>query len=142
MTDTVKVRIGGEEIAVPLIMNFATLKRTAAARDAFAEASDQMGQVAAGLALIAQILLKTKPELSAPALEEKLRVRHYDPATDDAETGEDERPGLIEAIVEIYKASGLIPRKPPVMPAAETEDPPSASTETGITLLLSSLVPE
>ena len=29
-------------------------------------------------------------------------------------------PGLIDAVVEIYKASGLIPRKPPVMPAWRT----------------------
>jgi len=134
VTDTVTVRIGGEDIELPLIMNFAALKRCWPAMQAWEAASDSIPLTSASIAFIAALLAKTRPELTQPAIEERLRIKRFDPETG-APSDEDERLGVIRAVREICLASGLIQKAPPEGEARPPENPGAASpsTETGTT---------
>ena len=116
--DPVTVKIGGEVIELPLIMNFATLKRIDEPMKASTEATlrlvdpnlglaDKMQQTlrmqAANIYMIAALLVPTRPELTGPEIEKRLLINIQD--------GTDERPGLTEAINRIFEASGLIPKR-------------------------------
>lgn len=130
MTETVTVKIGGEDIVLPLILNFAALKRAWPALLAWDEAADPVAKTSSALAFVANILAKTHPALTQPALEERLRVERYKPGTDQ-ETEHDERTGLNRAVRRVAVESGLVPQTPP----APQPEPPAAiespSTETG-----------
>jgi hypothetical protein len=129
MTDTVTVKIGGEDIVLPLIMNFATLKRAWPALLAWDAADDPVAKTSSALAFVANVLAKTRPDLTQPALEERLRVARYKPGTDE-EIEHDERRSLNQAVRQLAVESGLVPQTPPESPAATTESP---SMETGTT---------
>jgi hypothetical protein len=131
LSDTINVRIGGEDIALPLILNFAQLKRAWPAIDAVENATNEITRVSAILAFFAALLAKTQPALTQPALEERLIVKRWDPATDGERVESDERLGVITAFREVCEASGLIPRMPPEpSPGAQTAANPSTATGT------------
>jgi len=122
MAETISVSVGGEEIALPLILNFATLKRAWPAIQARELAGDSVGQAAASLAVIAAILIESRPELTLPELEKRLRVARFDPATG-APVAEDERRGVVLGIDELLICSGLVRRTGE--PDAGNEGPPA-----------------
>jgi hypothetical protein len=126
MSDSVKVTIGGEEIELPRILNFAQLERTWPAVEAYSAAAGGVAQISAALAFIAGLLVETRPELNLAELKRRTRVERYDPATEDSLSPLDERPGIHTALSEICKASGLIPRLPPEPPAAPEASPSTA----------------
>jgi len=110
--DLPKVRIGGEDIVLPAIMNFTTLERAWPALQALDDAPDHVARVARSLAFLAQVLLETRPDLSLPELKKRVRVQRFDP--DSGEPVEvDERPGVIAAVRQLCIASGLISKNPP-----------------------------
>jgi len=117
--ESVKVRIGGEEIELPRILNFAQLERTWPAVEAYSAAASGVQEISAALAFFAGLLVETRPELNLAELKKRTRVERFDPATDSDLSSVDERPGIHTALSEICKASGLIPRRPPETPAAE-----------------------
>lgn len=125
--DPVKVTIGGEEIALPAIMNLAQLERAWPAVEAYSAASG-IAEVSSALAFISGLLVETRPELTLPELKKRTRVQRFDPATDNDLSPLDERPGIIAAMIAVCKGSGLIPQKPLVLPAAEEEASPSTET--------------
>jgi hypothetical protein len=122
MTDTIPVSIGGEAIALPLVMNFAALQRVWPAIKAISTETDPANFTAAHLGFISALLKKTRPELTIAELGERLRVN--------IRTGSDERPGLYRAVAEIIAESGLVPEgeqtltangaAPSAQPAAQT----------------------
>jgi hypothetical protein len=123
MTETVTVKIGGEDVVLPLILNFATLKRAWPALLAWDAAGDPVAKTSSALAFVASILAKTNPALTQPALEERLRVERYKPGTDE-EAEHDERNGLNRAVRRVAVESGLVPQTPPAPRPAE---PPAAT---------------
>jgi hypothetical protein len=133
VSDTINVRIGGEDIAVPLILNFAQLKRAWPAIDAVENATNEITRVSAILAFFAALLAKTQPALTQPALEERLIVKRWDPATDGERVESDERLGVITAFREVCEASGLIPRMPPEPGPGAEAAAASPSTAIGTT---------
>ncbi|HEV2097423.1 MAG TPA: hypothetical protein VGR45_00700 [Stellaceae bacterium] len=74
-----KIKIGGEEIVLPAIMNFATLNRCWPAIRAFDKAEDDMSQVSCALAFIAALLVKTRPEVNLAWLEERVKIQKFNP---------------------------------------------------------------
>ena len=124
--DLPKVRIGGEDITLPAIMNFTTLERAWPALQALDEAPDHVARVARSLAFLAQVLLETRPDLTLPELKKRLRVQRFDPDSG-APVEIDERPGVLTAVRELCIASGLISKNPP---RGELEgDPPVPTTD-------------
>jgi hypothetical protein len=119
MADPITVKIGGEEITLPLIMNFATLERVGPALTANAAATTYNEQISACVAFLAAVLLPTRPDLTVPEIKNRLRINLVD--------GTDERAGVQASIDAICIASGLVKRKetdvgeavPPEAPAAE-----------------------
>ena len=94
------VTIGGEAIVLPPILNFASLKRTWPAIRASGAATDSTDRVAADIAIIAAVLLPTRPELTVPEIEKRLRINRFD--------GSDERPGIMDAVTQLMIVSGLV----------------------------------
>lgn len=118
MSDEVKVRIGGEEITLPLILNFATLERAWPAIKVMADEGDPIARVSAACGILAALLVATRPELSVVEIKKRLLVNRA--------TKTDERPGLLAAVDQIVVASGLfIPGED--KPAEVTEETPPAS---------------
>jgi hypothetical protein len=133
MTETVTVRIGGEDIALPLIANLAALKRVSPALTAWEEARTLIAHWSAAAAFVAALVAPTRPDLTLPVIEERLRVQRYDPATDHDEVDVDERPGLIKVVNAVCRASGLLPQKPPEPPAASGEEAKDPASEISTT---------
>jgi hypothetical protein len=107
MTDPIPVTIGGEVIAVPAVMNFATLKRAWPGIKALGEATDLIQRISAATQILSAALRRIRPELSPEELEERLRP---------GELG-----AVIEAMPRLLDASGLVPAgeaPPGVSPAA------------------------
>jgi hypothetical protein len=155
--DLPKVTIGGEEITLPAIMNFATLKRCWPAITAFDGAADDISRVSSALAFLAMVLAEARPDLTPHVLEQRLRVQRFDPdavyrlevvagadgqprsrffdgETDvtfgDPKIGRDERPGVLAAVSQLLRASGLVATGQ-AQPAGETkpaEAPPAETT--------------
>ena len=100
MTEPVTVRIGGETIALPPLLNFAALKRVWPAMRALDTTADPVEQTAARIAIVAGALLPTRPDLTGPEIEKRLRINLFD--------GTDEVAGLAAAVHELLVASGLI----------------------------------
>lgn len=98
--ETITVKIGGEDITIPAVANFATLERIWPSIEAFNAAPNGIQQVGAACALFAMALLETKPELNVAVIKSKLRINAND--------GTDERPGLLEGVDKLLMASGLI----------------------------------
>lgn len=130
MPDPIKVMIGGEEIALPPIMNFETLERAWPAIEAFSAARDGIVETSACLAMFAAVLVETKPDLTLPALKKRLRINRAD--------GSDERPGISAAAARLLVASGLVqkessageelPAAPPPAPSAPADPISSTSS--------------
>nr|WP_294564479.1 hypothetical protein [uncultured Rhodopila sp.] len=114
MAEPITVTIGGEVIALPPIMNFATLERVWPAIKAAEATSDPIEQTAARVAIVSAALLATRPDLTVPAIKALLRVNLVD--------GTDETVSLAQSIQEMLLQSGLIRTgevKPPETPAAD-----------------------
>src|ERR1700753_825125 len=100
MPETVTIKIGGEEIQLPAIANFATLERIWPAIGAFNTAADGIQQVGAACAVFGATLIESRPELTVAEIKKRLRIN--------AKDGSDERPGLLEAVDKLLTASGLL----------------------------------
>lgn len=100
MSQTVTVKIGGEDITIPAVANFATLERIWPSVAAFNDAPDGISQVSAACALFASALVESRPELTVPEIKKRLRINAND--------GTNERPGLLEGVDKLLLASGLI----------------------------------
>lgn len=109
--DLPKVKIGGEDIALPAIMNFATLERAWPALKAIEAQDDPIGRISSSLAFLAAVLLPSRPDLNLQTLKERLRIKRFNPDTGEPD-GEDERPGIAAAVRQLCLASGLISSKP------------------------------
>lgn len=118
--DLPRVKIGGEFITLPAIMNFTTLERAWPALQAMDGAEDQVQRVARSLAFLSQVLLETRPDLTLPELKKRVRVQRFDPDTGDELPDSDERPGVLAAVRQLCIASGLISKNPP----REVQGPP------------------
>lgn len=121
MAKTVTVTIGGENIALPLIANFATLERIWPAMKALDATTDIVERGSARLAIISAVLKNDRPELTVPELKSRLRVDGFEEIT-----------GLIEPVRQMLVASGLIKEEAatagearPPAPPADTTDPTS-----------------
>ena len=97
MSDTITVTIGGEVIPLPLIMNFATLKRVWPAVRAFSNSTDPIDIVSTAIGFVSALLVTTRPELDVPEIEKRLVVGAKG----------DEQAALTECVNAILKASGL-----------------------------------
>lgn len=116
------VVIGGERLTLPPIGNLKQMARIWPAMKAMDASDDIVRKTAARLALIAGVLAETRPDLTLPELEKRLRPQLYD--------GTGEIWGLIEPVHRFLVASGLVAAgeaKPPETPAAEP------SNQTGTT---------
>jgi hypothetical protein len=114
MAEQNTVTIGGEDVVLPPIMNFATLERAWPALQAMAAAQDPIASAASAIALVAAALVSTRPDLTMPVIKERLRINVVD--------GTDERPGLLRAVDRLCVASGLVragEARPPEPPAAD-----------------------
>jgi hypothetical protein len=99
MEDNV-VTIGGEAIVLPPILNFSGLKRAWPGIRAAAMTKDPIESASADISVIAAVLLPTRPELTVPEIEKRLRINRFD--------GTDERPGIMAAVARLMIASGLV----------------------------------
>ncbi len=122
MSENNFVTIGGEAIVLPPILNFASLKRVWPAMRASGAATDSTDRVAADIAVIAAALLPTRPDLTVPEIEKRLRINRFD--------GSDERPGIMDAVTRLMIASGLVSQGE--LEALEEQAPaaPTVTTET------------
>jgi hypothetical protein len=121
------VTIGGEAIVLPPILNFAGLKRAWPAMRASGATTDSTDRVSADIAVIAAALLPTRPDLTIPEIEKRLRINRFD--------GTDERPGIMDAVTRLMIASGLVSQgemEEAAKKALEELPPPAspAATET------------
>ena len=108
------VTIGGETIAVPVIMNFAMLERAWPAIKASAIATDPIEGAAADIGIISAVLIPVRPELTVIEIKKRLLVNRM------ADT--DERAGLADAVRRLLIQSGLVREgeaEPPETPAAQ-----------------------
>ena len=121
MNETVNVTIGGEVIALPLVLNFAALERFWPALKAMAASTDPVNRVSAGIGCIAAVLVTVRPELDVKEIKQRLRINRAD--------GTDDRPGVLDAVDKICLASGLIrvgeiePAETPPAPADPVANP-------------------
>lgn len=132
MSDTITVKIGGEQIDLPLVLNFATLERVWPCIKAMNAASDTIAETGAAIGMVAALLLPKRPELNAVEIKQRVRINLRD--------GTDERIGIVTAVSAIIRESGLIPAEvetavqgeadPPAIPA-ETESPISTGSSPG-----------
>lgn len=99
--DPIKFKLGGDEIVLPVIMNFACLERAWPAIKALAEGKDFVGRTAAALAIASAVVLPSRPELTVAEMKARLRTNPLD--------GGDEAPGLFVAIDALLHSSGLVP---------------------------------
>ena len=138
--DTLTVTIGGEEVPVPKIMNFAVLKRVwpaIRARDALSTVKvarpeggtmfvheDPIDAQTLAIRIISGALIHTRPDLTPEEIEKRLLI--------DFRSGMSEAMGIDNAIHQLLVASGLIiEKKTAPAESAPTSDPdPSSSTET------------
>ncbi len=79
MAENVTVRIGGEEVAVPLILNLEGLERAWPHIRALSSTVDPLDRVLAACGLIAGALLSTRPEFGLDTIMARLRIRSLVP---------------------------------------------------------------
>ena len=115
------VTIGGEAIVLPPILNFASLKRAWPAIRASGAATDSTDRIAADIAVIAAVLLPTRPDLTVPEIEKRLRINRFD--------GSDERPGIMDAVTRLMIVSGLVSQGGLEALADQTPAAPTVTTE-------------
>ena len=115
------ITIGGEAIVLPPILNFASLKRAWPAIRASGAATDSTDRVAADIAIIAAVLLPTRPDLTAPEIEKRLRINLVD--------GSDERPGIMDAVTRLMIVSGLVSQGELEALADQAPTAPTVTTE-------------
>lgn len=101
---TTKVTIGGEYLELPEIMTFDVLERVWPAVKALAEAPDDVARTSASLAVVAAILLPSRPDLNVPTLKKRLRVNPLH--------GVDERIAVFLGVNDLLIRSGLVERLP------------------------------
>jgi hypothetical protein len=112
MDDTVTVTIGGEKIALPLIMNLATLERAWPCVEVMAEAKNKIAEASAACAFVSAVLIATRPELTTGEIKKRVRVNKA--------AGESEMQGVVAAARELLIASGVVtPGEAEAAPAAE-----------------------
>ena len=121
MSEDNVVTIGGEAIVLPPILNVASLKRAWPAIRASGAATDSTDRVAADIAVIAAVLLSTRPELTVPEIEKRLRINRFD--------GSDERPGIMDAVTHLMIASGLVSQGELEALAEQAPTAPAVTTE-------------
>lgn len=103
MPDPIKILIGGEEVTLPLILNFALLDRAYPSIEAMTEAPNMIARTAAEVAFVSCVVMDVKPELTVPEIKRRLRVN--------VEDGTDEREALSVAVDQVIRQSGLFRRK-------------------------------
>jgi hypothetical protein len=74
--ETITVTIGGEAVPVPP-MSFAALKRAWAAIQALPGLPDVIGQAEAMVEILAAALARTRPDLTAAAIEDRLQGAEF-----------------------------------------------------------------
>jgi hypothetical protein len=131
MSEPIFLMIGGEKVELPPIMNFATLKRAWPAINAFGGTRDGVEQCACAIRVVSFALVKTRPDLTPEVIEERLRVRLDDEATN-------ERAILFRGYRDLLIASGLVKTEDPLGEAAPAPDgqtalanDPAPATSTG-----------
>lgn len=121
MSGPIIVKIGGESVTVPAIMNFLALERAWPAIQAMNAESDPIRVDAAATAVLAAALLESRPDLDVMTIKRRLLINRAD--------GTDERPGLSAAVHQLILASGLV--TPGELEAAaktvQAADPPAAA---------------
>jgi hypothetical protein len=105
------VIIGGEAIAVPPI-NFAALRRAWPAIQALPRQTNALDQAAAVVEILAAAFRRTRPELTAEAIEERLEGTEF--------------LELIAALPALLEQSGLVP-KGEAMPEARPATSPGTT---------------
>ncbi|MDB5361147.1 MAG: hypothetical protein JWO51_2444 [Rhodospirillales bacterium] len=98
MDQNVTVIIGGETIAVPP-MCFAALKRAWPAIQAMPGQTNLVDQTARSIEIVAAALAQSRPELTAAAIEERLKGS--------------ELIGLVTQVPQLLDESGLMPAEKP-----------------------------
>jgi hypothetical protein len=124
MPDPIKVTIGGEEIIIPPIMNFATLERAWPAICAWNATSEDVEKEAANIALISAALIVTRPEMSVAEIKLRLKAGLFGP--DGKILPNSERMGLSRAANDLLVASGLAPSGPVSAGEELPPEPPAA----------------
>ena len=99
MADPVMVTIGGEQIELPPVLNFAQLERIWPAMKALDATQDLIERTAARIAIVSGALKETRPDLSVAEIKKRLRVEDFR-----------EISGLILPVHELLIASGLMPK--------------------------------
>ena len=98
MDQNVTVTIGGEAISVPP-MCFAALKRAWPAIQAMPGQTNLVDQTAASIEIVAAALAQSRPDLSVPVIEERLKGS--------------ELLGLVTRLPQLLQESGLMPAEKP-----------------------------
>ena len=119
--DKIPVTIGGNVIELPPILTFDVLERGWPAVKALADATDKIQQVSAALALVSAVIITTDASLNVVELKKRLRVN--------AIAGVDEREGLMVAVEQLMRQSGLVPREGEATPLGAGQT--LAATATG-----------
>jgi hypothetical protein len=100
MSDPIVVKIGGNSVELPLVMNFAQLERVWPSIKILASSTDSAERIAAGVAFAAGVLRETAPEWTVPRIKAELRVSRIGGASEAAE--------LLDRVREVMIGSGLV----------------------------------
>ena len=121
----IKVKIGGEDVEVPDVLNFATMKKIwAPLQIASSKDATPIDRQSASIRILAAALMRANPELSAEEIENRLLVR----AGDDGR-GLSEADLLIDAVNRLLASSGLIPKDVVEQPQTGEAQPPGGEGE-------------
>lgn len=96
----VTVKIGAEELTLPLIVYFDQLERAWPAIKVLSTELDPVARTSAQCAFMSGLLLSTRPDLTTGEIKKRLLVNRV--------TGTDQRPALADAVDKLIIASGLI----------------------------------
>lgn len=121
----VTLKIGGEDVEIPDILNFATMKKIwAPLQVASSKEATPIDRQAASIRIISAALIRKDPKYSPEFIEDQLLVR----AGDDGR-GVSEADLLIDAVNRLLASSGLIPKEVVEPPKPGEAPPPAGGTE-------------
>ncbi len=100
MSAPIIVKIGGESVTVPPIMNFLALERAWPAILAMNAEKDPIRVDAAAMAVLAAVLLESRPDLDVMTIKRRVLINRAD--------GTDERQGIGSAVNQLMIISGLV----------------------------------
>ena len=123
MADPIFLVIGGEQVTIPPIMNFATLERAWPCIRAWNTAADEFDREVAAIGMISAALITTRPDLTPMEIKNKLASALFDEAG--IPLAASERVGLLVAANALLFASGLVRAGEVVPPEAPAADPTS-----------------